>query len=331
MLSGTADHILTKRFGLRRQLIPRTEDVEIVDPGRRTGIEWDDLTVHRPRRGGLILGTMGGRTGPTYVQKDLSTATRKRLRRPGGSDRGQARGPAGQVRPPGGGPAADPGLRRSAGPGSPSWACSPSLERTAAKADLEHVFDPELPPVPDRLRAPPVASSTAGPTDSTPGAGGVPPSRSVSSPRTTAGQLRQPGNPRPALTPTRGPRVRCCSRRHRGADRRQFARARPGVWRRSWRRAASTARGVAGHRGAVRRRVPAAPGRDQDGGPTPRRPGGAPDARARRGLGRPGTSEPAKGGSSPSDSWPSSPPGRHRAQVAPPADDGPALLSSFIP
>jgi hypothetical protein len=43
------------RFGLRPRLVASPEGVEVVNPGRRTAIPWDELTLIAPGENGLVL------------------------------------------------------------------------------------------------------------------------------------------------------------------------------------------------------------------------------------------------------------------------------------
>ena len=81
------------RFGLHPRLIATTAGVEVVNPGRRTDISWDDLTVIAPGENGLVLGTEEARTEAWCVQKSKSGARKGRSDQ-GGHDRGRAGGPA---------------------------------------------------------------------------------------------------------------------------------------------------------------------------------------------------------------------------------------------
>lgn len=64
------------RFGVHPRLVATTEGVEVVNPGRRSGIPWEELTVIAPGENGLVLGTELSRTEAWCVQKSR-TATRK--------------------------------------------------------------------------------------------------------------------------------------------------------------------------------------------------------------------------------------------------------------
>ena len=64
------------RFGLHPRLVATADGVEVVNPGRRSGIAWEELTVIAPGENGLVLGTELSRTEAWCVQKS-KTATRK--------------------------------------------------------------------------------------------------------------------------------------------------------------------------------------------------------------------------------------------------------------
>lgn len=69
------------RFGLRPRLIARSDGVEVVNPGRRTQLDWDDLTVIAPGENGLVLGTEVSRTEAWCVQKSRSASRKGRVTR----------------------------------------------------------------------------------------------------------------------------------------------------------------------------------------------------------------------------------------------------------
>ena len=64
------------RFGLHPRLIAGPDGVEVVNPGRRTHLDWDDLTVIAPGENGLVLGTEVARTEAWCVQKSRSATTK---------------------------------------------------------------------------------------------------------------------------------------------------------------------------------------------------------------------------------------------------------------
>lgn len=61
------------RFGLHPRLVASADGVQVVNPGRRTSIPWDELTVIAPGENGLVLGTELARTEAWCVQKSRSS------------------------------------------------------------------------------------------------------------------------------------------------------------------------------------------------------------------------------------------------------------------
>lgn len=69
------------RFGLHPRLTAGPDGVEVVNPGRRTQLDWDDLTVIAPGENGLVLGTEVSRTEAWCVQKSRSASRKGRATR----------------------------------------------------------------------------------------------------------------------------------------------------------------------------------------------------------------------------------------------------------
>jgi ribosomal protein S18 acetylase RimI-like enzyme len=132
------------RFGLHPRLIAGPEGVQVINPGRRTGIEWDDLTVIAPGENGLVLGTEESRTEAWCVQKSR-TATRKgRTTR---ADRivAELEDLQNQFDPPLEDEQTGIRIRRAR---QSDLDLLTSLERAASEANQRHVFDPDKHPYP---------------------------------------------------------------------------------------------------------------------------------------------------------------------------------------
>jgi ribosomal protein S18 acetylase RimI-like enzyme len=132
------------RFGLHPRLIATTDGVEVVNPGRRTHIAWDELTVIAPGENGLILGTEESRTEAWCVQKSKS-ATRK-----GRSTRADAivaelEDLRDRFDPPLTDEQTGIRIRRAR---QTDLDLLTSLERAAGESALRHIFDPRRYPYP---------------------------------------------------------------------------------------------------------------------------------------------------------------------------------------
>lgn len=137
------------RFGLHPRLIATPYGVEVVNPGRRTGIEWDELTVIAPGENGLLLGTEVSRTEAWCVQKS------KRASSTGRSTRADAivaelEDLRDRYDPPLEDEQTGIRLRRAR---QSELELLTSLERAASEASLGHIFDPAQHPYPtDEVR-----------------------------------------------------------------------------------------------------------------------------------------------------------------------------------
>jgi ribosomal protein S18 acetylase RimI-like enzyme len=132
------------RFGLHPRLIAEPEGVQVINPGRRTGIEWEDLTVIATGENGLILGTEGSRTEAWCVQKSRTATKKGRSTR---ADRvvAELEELQDQFDPPLEDEQTGIRIRRAR---QSDLDLLTSLERAASEANLEHVFDPRKHPYP---------------------------------------------------------------------------------------------------------------------------------------------------------------------------------------
>lgn len=134
------------RFGLHPRLVASAEGVEVVNPGRRIIVSWDELTAIAAGENGLILGTEHSRAEAWCIQKSKTAIRRGRTTR---ADRIVAELEDLQDR-------FDPpledeqtGIRiRRARQGDLELLTS--LERAASEDTLGHVFDPGEHPYPTR-------------------------------------------------------------------------------------------------------------------------------------------------------------------------------------
>ena len=118
--------------------------MEVVNPGRRTAIDWDDLTVIAPGENGLVLGTEEQRIEAWCVQKSR-TATRKG--RSTRADRivAELEELQDQFDPPLEDEQTGIRIRRAR---QSDLELLTGLERAASEAGLAHVFDPAEHPYP---------------------------------------------------------------------------------------------------------------------------------------------------------------------------------------
>jgi ribosomal protein S18 acetylase RimI-like enzyme len=132
------------RFGLHPRLIAGPEGVQVVNPGRRTGIEWDDLTVIAAGENGLILGTEELRTEAWCVQKSRTATKKGRETR---ADRvvAELEDMQDQFDPPLEDEQTGIRIRRAR---QSDLDLLTSLERAASEANLRHVFDATKHPYP---------------------------------------------------------------------------------------------------------------------------------------------------------------------------------------
>ncbi len=132
------------RFGLHPRLIADAGGVEVVNPGRRTHLDWDDLTVIAPGENGLVLGTEVARTEAWCVQKSRSATTKGRTTR---ADRVVAdlEELQDQFDPPLEDEQTGLRLRRAR---QADLDLLTSIERAAGEAGLRHIFDPAEHPYP---------------------------------------------------------------------------------------------------------------------------------------------------------------------------------------
>ncbi|GAA3694397.1 hypothetical protein GCM10022204_07770 [Microlunatus aurantiacus] len=132
------------RFGLHPRLIAGPDGVEVVNPGRRTHLDWDDLTVIAPGENGLVLGTEVARTEAWCVQKSRSATTKGRSTR---ADRVVAELEDLQDRfdPPLEDDQTGIRLRRAR---QADLELLTAIERAASEAGLGHVFDAAEHPYP---------------------------------------------------------------------------------------------------------------------------------------------------------------------------------------
>jgi ribosomal protein S18 acetylase RimI-like enzyme len=132
------------RFGLHPRLIATPAGVEVVNPGRRSGIEWDELTVIAPGENGLVLGTEDARTEAWCVQKS-KTATRKGRRTRSDEIVAELEEMRDHYDPPLEDEETGIRLRRAR---QRELDLLTSLERAASEAGLRHIFDPKEHPYP---------------------------------------------------------------------------------------------------------------------------------------------------------------------------------------
>ena len=132
------------RFGLHPRLVATPDGVEVVNPGRRTAIGWDELTVIAPGENGLILGTEDSRTEAWCVQKSRRATRKGRTTR---ADRIVADLEELQDRfdPPLEDEQTGIRIRRAR---QADLDLLTSLERAASEASLGHIFDAEKHPYP---------------------------------------------------------------------------------------------------------------------------------------------------------------------------------------
>lgn len=132
------------RFGLHPRLIATVAGVEVVNPGRRTEIAWDDLTVIAPGENGLVLSTEDRRTEAWCIQKSRSATRRGRSTR---SDRivAELEDLRDGFDPPLEDEQTGIRIRRAR---QADLDLLTSLERAASEDGLRHVFDPARYPYP---------------------------------------------------------------------------------------------------------------------------------------------------------------------------------------
>jgi len=132
------------RFGLHPRLVAGPDGVEVVNPGGRTAIDWDDLTVIAPGENGLVLGTDEQRIEAWCVQKSR-TATRKG--RSTRADRvvAELEELQDEFDPPLEDEQTGIRIRRAR---QSDLELLTGLERAASEAGLAHVFDPAEHPYP---------------------------------------------------------------------------------------------------------------------------------------------------------------------------------------
>lgn len=137
------------RFGLHPRLIADADGVEVVNPGRRTRMSWEDLTVIAPGENGLILGTEQARTEAWCIQKS-KTATRKRRSTRADAIVAELEELQDQFDPPLEDEQTGIRLRRAR---QSDLDLLTSLERAASEASLGHLFDLDKHPSPtDQVR-----------------------------------------------------------------------------------------------------------------------------------------------------------------------------------
>lgn len=132
------------RFGLHPRLTAGPDGVEVVNPGRRTEIGWDDLTVIAPGENGLVLGTEEARTEAWCVQKSRTAMKQGRTTR---ADRVVAELEDLQDRfdPPLEDEETGLRIRRAR---QADLDLLTQLERAASEASLGHIFNPAVHPYP---------------------------------------------------------------------------------------------------------------------------------------------------------------------------------------
>jgi ribosomal protein S18 acetylase RimI-like enzyme len=132
------------RFGLHPRLVATPEGVEVVNPGRRAQLGWEELTVIAPGENGLILGTEGSRTEAWCIQKSKS-ATRKGRTTRADTSFAELEQLQNRFDPPLEDEQTGIRLRRAR---QSELDLLTSLERAASEASLRHIFDPEKYPYP---------------------------------------------------------------------------------------------------------------------------------------------------------------------------------------
>jgi ribosomal protein S18 acetylase RimI-like enzyme len=132
------------RFGLHPRLVATPDGVEVVNPGRRTVISWEELTVIAPGENGLVLGTEESRTEAWCIQKSRRATRRGRSTR---ADRIVADLEELQDRfdPPLEDEQTGIRIRRAR---QADLDLLTSLERAASEASLGHIFDAAKHPYP---------------------------------------------------------------------------------------------------------------------------------------------------------------------------------------
>lgn len=132
------------RFGLHPRLIATDEGVEVVNPGRRVALDWDELTVVAAGENGLILGTEQSRTEAWCVQKS-KTATRKGRTSRADMIVAELEQLLDRFDPPLEDDQTGIKLRRAR---QSEADLLTALERAASEANLRHIFDPGKHPYP---------------------------------------------------------------------------------------------------------------------------------------------------------------------------------------
>ena len=132
------------RFGLHPRLIASGDGLEVVNPGRRTDIAWDELTVIAPGENGLILGTEVSRTEAWCIQKSRA-ATRKGKTTRADTIVAELEDLLDRFDPPLEDEQTGILLRRAR---QSDLDLLTSLERAASEAGLQHIFDPKQHPYP---------------------------------------------------------------------------------------------------------------------------------------------------------------------------------------
>ncbi|HEU5486343.1 MAG TPA: GNAT family N-acetyltransferase [Microlunatus sp.] len=135
------------RFGVRPRLFASSGGVEVVNPGRRTAIPWEELTVIAPGENGIVLGTEESRTEAWCVQKS-KRATRKGRTTRADTVVAELEDMRDEFDPPLEDEQTGIRLRRAR---QADLDLLTSLERAASEAGLQHIFDPEQHPYPTDL------------------------------------------------------------------------------------------------------------------------------------------------------------------------------------
>lgn len=132
------------RFGVHPRLIATSEGVQVVNPGRRTDLAWDELTVIAPGENGLVLGTEVSRTEAWCVQKSRTATRRGRMTRADAivAELEELRD---RFDPPLEDEQTGIRLRRAR---QADLDLLTAIERAAGEAGLSHVFDPATHPYP---------------------------------------------------------------------------------------------------------------------------------------------------------------------------------------